>query len=104
MSDERDDQVDDEVVRDETVDRPGRGDDVLHGDGSPGEPETLEQGLVRTGRMQPEHAPDEDSAGLTPEETARRVEHTHAQRDETHDIVTGEGHAADGDAPADTRS
>lgn len=73
------------------------GQPVLHGDGAPGEPETYEQGLVRTGRAQPRHASDEDSAGLTPEETAARVEQTHEQRDETHRVVTEQGHLAGGD-------
>jgi hypothetical protein len=70
---------------------------------SPGPEETEEQGLIRTGRKLPAHPGGEDSAGLTPDATAVRVEHTHAQRDETHRVTTEQGHRADGDAPAGDR-
>jgi hypothetical protein len=71
---------------------------------SPGPVETAEQGAVRTGRALPRHDGVQDSAGLTPAATAARVDHTHAQRNETHRVVEAQGHAADGDTPGGTRS
>lgn len=71
---------------------------------SPGPEETPEQGAVRTGRALPEHPAGEDSAGLTPAATAARVEHTHEQRNDTHQLVTEQGHAADGDGQGGVRS
>lgn len=74
----------------------------LYGAGTAGEPETEEQGLVRTGRALPAHAAGEDSAGLVPEDTERRVEQTHAVRDETNRVVQAQGHRADGDGASST--
>jgi|GEM_PF-7099590 len=87
----------------EMVDVRGRTHRVVHGTGAPSEPETLEQGLVRTGRALPEHPAGRDSAGLVPDVTAEREAHTHEQRDETHRVTTHEGHAADGDAAGGER-
>lgn len=71
---------------------------------SPGEPESEEQGMVRTGRALPRHAGTEDSAGLVPEDTDARVAHTMAQRAETGLAVTQEGTRADGDVQGQVRS
>jgi hypothetical protein len=87
----------------EMVDERGRTHRVLHGSGAPSEPETLEQGLVRTGRALPEHPADRDSAGLVPEVTEAREAHTREQRDETHRVTTHEGLAADGDVAGGVR-
>src|SRR3954471_19473859 len=81
----------------EWVDGRGRKHNVLHGSGAPGEPETVEQGNVRTGRKAPDHPANVDSAGLEVAETKRRQEKSRAQRAELFTELERQGDAADGD-------
>jgi hypothetical protein len=90
--------TDDAVTVEDVATQRGRSHPTPFGSGEPGEPETREQGMVRTGRALPKHDWNEDSAGLVPEETRRRQEQSREQRMDLVHELEAQGNAADGDS------
>jgi hypothetical protein len=76
----------------------GRLQPTVYGTGAPSEPETREQGMVRTGRQVPKHDPGQDSAGLTLKETERRQKQSRDQRAELMHELEQQGNSASGDS------
>jgi hypothetical protein len=75
----------------------GRVHPTVHGSGAPSEPETEEQGLVRTGRKAPAHEAKgkiTDTAGLTPQETAAREAKSAENREMVSREEAAQGRAA----------